>query len=168
MRLNGMNKYCGGCGKAQPLVMFDEDKSKKDGLTTTCGACDRAYSQAYYASKKNRTPVAMTAHELQVLAAEKSARDNEINHRRRARKVANGVNLVKATEMIAIAAWPCTACAAPAPSTVDHIIPIARGGPHSIGNLMPLCRSCNSSKSDMLWIEWINSDRPQAVLAFAS
>jgi|FLOH01.1.fsa_nt_gi 5-methylcytosine-specific restriction endonuclease McrA len=168
MRPKHMSKYCGGCGTTQPSVMFDNDRDEKDGLTTMCAACDRAYSQAYRLSEKNRTPVPLTAHELQVLAAEKLARDNEIKHRRRARKLANGVNLVKATEMVAIAARPCTACAAPAPSTVDHVIPIARGGPHSIGNLMPLCRSCNSSKHDMLWIEWKYSNRPQAVLAFAS
>ena len=80
----------------------------------------------------------------------------------------NGVNLVTAAETAAIAAMPCTACGAAGPSDIDHIVPIARGGAHTIGNLMPLCKPCNSSKNDMLYIEWKYSARPQALKAFAA
>lgn len=33
--------------------------------------------------------------------------------------------------------------------TVDHKIPIARGGRHEVKNLVPACRSCNSAKRHM-------------------
>lgn len=38
--------------------------------------------------------------------------------------------------------------------TVEHLIPISRGGDHSIGNLTTLCLSCNSSKAGKTWMEW--------------
>lgn len=40
----------------------------------------------------------------------------------------------------------CAYCGAEGPSTLDHIDPISGGGEHTIGNVVPCCRSCNSSK----------------------
>jgi 5-methylcytosine-specific restriction endonuclease McrA len=47
----------------------------------------------------------------------------------------------------------CAYCLNPA-DTLDHVIPLVRGGRHTIGNLLPACRSCNSSKHKWLLIEW--------------
>lgn len=38
--------------------------------------------------------------------------------------------------------------------TADHVVPISRGGKHAEGNLVPACRSCNSSKGNLLLVEW--------------
>lgn len=48
----------------------------------------------------------------------------------------------------------CYYCEGQGEMTMDHIIAITRGGRHSIGNLIPACRSCNSSKSDKTIMEW--------------
>ena len=40
----------------------------------------------------------------------------------------------------------CAHCAKPEKLTVDHVIPLSRGGSNTIDNIQPLCRSCNSRK----------------------
>jgi hypothetical protein len=47
----------------------------------------------------------------------------------------------------------CAYCPAPA-TTVDHVFPMSRGGTSHEGNIVPCCKSCNSSKADLLLIEW--------------
>ncbi len=38
--------------------------------------------------------------------------------------------------------------------TMDHLLPIARGGRSSRDNLVPCCKECNSRKKAMLPLEW--------------
>ena len=73
-------------------------------------------------------------------------------HKRRALKAGNGVFLVSTKELKRIKSSPCVHCGAPGPSQIDHVVPIAKGGTHGIGNLMPLCQRCNGSKGANLYI----------------
>jgi 5-methylcytosine-specific restriction endonuclease McrA len=34
--------------------------------------------------------------------------------------------------------------------TLDHVIPLTRGGAHTASNLRVACRSCNSSKGELM------------------
>ncbi len=38
--------------------------------------------------------------------------------------------------------------------TMDHIVPLARGGKSSKGNVVPACKECNNKKKYMLPVEW--------------
>ena len=40
------------------------------------------------------------------------------------------------------------------PVTMDHVVPLSRGGRHSIGNVLPACKQCNQRKNARLLIEW--------------
>ncbi len=40
----------------------------------------------------------------------------------------------------------CLACGEQGPLTVDHVIPLSKGGANDISNIQPLCGSCNSKK----------------------
>lgn len=40
---------------------------------------------------------------------------------------------------------PCVSCGKPA-DTIDHIIPVSKGGTNDIENLQPMCWPCNRSK----------------------
>lgn len=68
--------------------------------------------------------------------------------RRRARKKGNGGSHTFAEWMAKCAAfdWRCVYCGSDGEMTRDHDIPVSRGGADSIDNIVPACRSCNSSK----------------------
>ena len=38
--------------------------------------------------------------------------------------------------------------------TMDHIVPIARGGRSTKGNVVPACKNCNNKKKQLLPMEW--------------
>ena len=48
----------------------------------------------------------------------------------------------------------CKKKVAPKELTLDHIVPIIRGGKTTKGNLVPVCKECNSKKKYLLPIEW--------------
>lgn len=56
-----------------------------------------------------------------------------------------------------IAAGRCYYCqeAVPPPElTLDHIVPLVRGGRSTRGNCVPACKTCNTRKKDLLPVEW--------------
>jgi 5-methylcytosine-specific restriction enzyme A len=38
--------------------------------------------------------------------------------------------------------------------TMDHLVPLSRGGRSTKGNLVPACKDCNTSKKHRLAFEW--------------
>jgi 5-methylcytosine-specific restriction endonuclease McrA len=41
----------------------------------------------------------------------------------------------------------------------EHVIPLSRGGRHSVGNILPACPDCNFSKKTKLLSEWRYRER---------
>lgn len=70
----------------------------------------------------------------------------------------------RARELRATAWWKrrlargrCGYCERPTPAgelTMDHRVPIVRGGRSVRGNLVPACRDCNVAKKYLLPVEW--------------
>lgn len=51
----------------------------------------------------------------------------------------------------------CYYCHRPTPPrelTMDHIVPLSRGGRSTRGNLVPACKECNTQKKQLLPMEW--------------
>lgn len=48
----------------------------------------------------------------------------------------------------------CSQKVPPAQLTMDHIIPLARGGKSERFNLVPCCKECNTQKALLLPAEW--------------
>lgn len=48
----------------------------------------------------------------------------------------------------------CAYCGSDEKLTFDHVVPLTRGGTHGIGNALPCCTICNSSKNNRTLVEW--------------
>lgn len=38
--------------------------------------------------------------------------------------------------------------------TMDHLVPLGRGGASARGNVVPACKDCNNRKKSLLPVEW--------------
>lgn len=48
----------------------------------------------------------------------------------------------------------CGGAFSPDELTMDHIIPVSRGGQTTKGNVVPACKECNNRKKHLLPMEW--------------
>lgn len=77
--------------------------------------------------------------------------------RRLARKLGNDCRIITERDwrrLVARYNGLCAYCRVRPWEHQDHVIPLARGGRHAIGNVLPACASCNQSKTDQLVVEW--------------
>ena len=79
---------------------------------------------------------------------------SDMHAKRKHRLETNGIFLITQKELYKLYNSKCVACGSNEVISLDHIIPLAKGGRHSIGNIQPLCKSCNSSKRDKFMFQW--------------
>jgi 5-methylcytosine-specific restriction endonuclease McrA len=82
--------------------------------------------------------------------------------RRRQRRVARADNDLSAAEWSALkTAWGgCAYCgASDTPLQRDCVQAISRGGRYTLGNVVPVCRSCNASKCNDEVTSWLRRKR---------
>ncbi len=44
--------------------------------------------------------------------------------------------------------------------TMDHVVPLSRGGKSVKGNVVPACKACNTAKKHHLPMEWESGEEP--------
>ena len=74
---------------------------------------------------------------------------HEANRQARKRQAGGTFTQEEWESLCAYYNYTCLCCGKREPEielTVDHIVPLSQGGSNSLGNLQPLCRSCNSRK----------------------
>lgn len=173
-------KTCTSCGQTFPATAEYFHKSKyADGLFAKCKGCRSAQRKEHYL--RNKSKIIEQCHEYyennKKYVNERNAKYRRLNsekaaaakkmwelrfpekkrrHKltRRARERGNPTFLILSKEMKRLYASSCAACGSTQNIEADHIVPIARGGSTSIGNLQPLCKSCNCSKGSKLMSEW--------------
>lgn len=74
------------------------------------------------------------------------------SHQRRARISENGGAFTSEEWDILCARYDhrCLCCGAQKRLTIDHVVPISKGGGNDISNIQPLCLSCNARKSSAI------------------
>lgn len=178
-----ITRECKRCGHIGPLEDFPEAKTYKYNRIPYCHSCHairNAEKQRKYAKKyPDRIKVAQKKYSEKPQAklrfikynnSEKGRgyhkkyiqdnydkwlekqRKNEIS--RRVKQKNNGVFIISNKDMKRLLSSACAECGSYDKIHLDHVIPVSRGGRHSIGNLQPLCQRCNLSKNDKLNIEW--------------
>lgn len=111
----------------------------------------KAGSKSYYA--RNSTKERSRMREWELLNKEKMAIVRKINkykykHRR---NVAGKFTLSEWKSLVVDFGNMCLWCKEIGIElTVDHIVPLIRGGTNYISNIQPLCRVCNSKKHDKI------------------
>lgn len=169
-------KSCGKCKQELSIDNFAKNKARYDGLQGYCRKCDKEKGSQY--AKNNRSSALQRTQKWQKNNRDKhleGLRTNRIKHKeagtlkkypvnkeahrlrmieRRARTRKNGVFMLLPKEEKRLISGPCFYCGSPDRITIDHIIPIDKGGRHSVGNLVSACKSCNSSKGAKFLVVW--------------
>ncbi len=171
-------KYCPRCNSTKPLEDFNKNKNRCDEYQGYCRPCQNSRNvqwkednrARYLAQKKARYENNKEKHNEGVRRWQKenpekvaaiNARYTQNhkekvyfkNHRRRI-KIKSNALVVLDKEIKRLYSSNCIHCGTTENITMDHLIPVSRGGRHSIGNIVPMCQKCNFSKHSKLYAEW--------------
>lgn len=172
------SKRCYKCKTIKPIADFYKNKSAKDGHQSHCKPCNLASNKkwqeknldkfaGYSAEFRKRNPEKTKAVVIEWRLQNKEhirkySKNYRIKHpeqklkgrqTRRARRTKASVYLVTTKDLEQIMSKACIYCGAPS-QHLDHIIPLSRGGAHSISNLVAACATCNLSKYNKFITEW--------------
>ena len=123
-------KRCSKCGNTKSLDDFHRDARRPDGHCVQCKECAKARARAWHAAN----PAAATARCMLRRARKKNAPVAERIDR--AAIIARDLNICHI----------CKTFVPPEDMTLDHLIPLSRGGNHAAANLAVAHRRCNSRR----------------------
>lgn len=157
-------KLCPECNKTKPRSEYAPRKNHgNNGIQNICKPCVKIRNKKYYEANREKSIAYAAAWKLANpewakkqqtdWKAKNWDRKKELDHRRRTRKQNNGVFVISPKDMKKLSG-PCAYCGSTDKITMDHVIPISRGGTHGIGNLVPCCNKCNTVKNARTLTEW--------------
>lgn len=170
----GYTSFCKGCEKARTYEWRASNLTRHAGYQKSyrrrnpqkTAAAVRAWlaENPTYERDRSRRRYADPRERVRVRAATRrwaAAHPNLVavyssnyQHQRRA----NGGRGLTVQEVMDMLSKPCSYCSSKA-TTLDHVIPVSRGGKHEPENVVPACKSCNSSKGARTPEEWMEARR---------
>ena len=169
-------KTCRKCKQAKSEKTFALNKNAKSGLSSRCRVCESERGKVRYRKIKEKVKIQANEYrknnyELRIEIERKSRAKNKEKHRpgKNARQsIRNKIltskkYLILDKELRKIYDSHCFMCGSQEGQSIDHIIPISRGGTHSVGNIMTLCQRCNASKHARTITEWKHSRKKLGV-----
>lgn len=168
---DGYSIYCKSCVKIKSQKQRDLDPeqnkawqmnyAKKNRKSKSVKDLKRYYSKKEEILAKN-AEYRKNNHERR-LEIEKASRLNNKDRNRpsknakqsiRNRLVSDSNYVIIDKDLRRIYREPCLNCGATSNQSLDHKIPLSKGGEHKIGNITTLCQPCNASKHSKTIMEW--------------
>ena len=170
-----MTKTCRKCNEVKSVDSFSKRSQMKDGLEHVCKSCIASKNQdnkeknairhkKYRESNKAKVKQATLNWQLNNPEAYKKSKNKwrlenpekfrSLKQKRRAKIRDNGTFFISGKEIKKLYESNCFYCGSSDQIEIDHIIPISKGGRHSIGNLVSACRKCNRSKTNKYLAQW--------------
>lgn len=176
-------KICRKCGESLSAIEFHGDSASPDGLRSQCKSCRSDYMVGYHEANTERVKAYQRkrrveqAETVRAIDRARYVRDKD----KRVAAASDGVRLRRA-RIAGVGSDPklttgrlreihgdaCCYCSvqmdfergkrgegiAPNRATLEHILPISRGGTHTFDNAALACHRCNVSKNSKTVAEW--------------
>lgn len=140
-KLKAGQKHCWSCRMWKDRSAFGIDRSRGDGLACRCNPCRKPAKQMALLIE---TPAEYERRRYAVDSDFRFRRQQRVHARKRG---IEPMPVEGRNELRDRFDGCCAYCGEPA-ETWDHIVAVSKGGRTEPGNILPACRSCNSSKKD--------------------
>ena len=160
-------KFCSRCKLEKSKSEFSKHSRSPDGLNSQCKQCRnqtcqeslnrhrdhrRLYLHTRYHSNK-RERLKLIKRRWKERHPDEVRLHKRISQRRRQTRMIGTITAKQWKQILLFYGRACAICHIPeseVPLTIDHFIPISKGGNNYWYNVWPLCLSCNSKKRDKM------------------
>lgn len=148
-------KICTRCGEIKDVGDFSKRKAMKDGRRSQCKSCDKNHNDKY--KSENKEAINIQRKKYKKAHPELS---RKYKHERRARMFNNGYEDINIEYFWKVQMGYCQLCFSRIDRslhhtdmmswTLDHIIPLSKGGGHLYENIQLAHRICNQKKGSKI------------------